>query len=109
MVSKSVIEDPRTTGQGPRTFDHMDTFSTGDGELFSDPSANHARAYFATKPRALTDKIATVPEAVARLAHDGEYPAGGAVGCHRIPTAVAHDILRQGRQVLRCAGHTATH
>src|SRR5438445_1345495 len=109
MVSKSVIEDPRTTGQGPRTFGHMDTFSTGDGELFSDPSANHARAYFATKPRALTDKLTTVQEAVARLVHDGEYLAVGGFGCDRIPTAVVHEILRQGRQNLRFAGHTATH
>src|SRR5438874_2817917 len=109
MVSKSVIEDPRTTGQGPRTFGHMDTFSTGDGELFSDPSANHARAYFATKPRALTDKLTTVQEAVARLVHDGEYLAVGGFGCARIPTAVVHEIVRQERQNLRFAGHTATH
>src|SRR5437667_759779 len=109
MVSKSGIEDPRTTGHGLRTFVHMDTYCTGDGELFSDPSANHARAYFATKPRALTDKLTTVPEAVARLVHDGEYLAVGGFGCDRIPTAVVHEILRQGRQHLRFAGHTASH
>src|SRR6266446_1247675 len=87
----------------------MNTLSQGDGELFSDPSANHARAYFATKPRALTDKLTTVQEAVARLVHDGEYLAVGGFGCDRIPTAVVHEILRQGRQNLRFAGHTATH
>ena len=87
----------------------MDILSQGDGELFSDPSANHARAYFATKPRALTDKLTTVKDAVTRLAHDGDYLAIGGFGCDRIPTAVVHEIVRQGRQNLRFAGHTATH
>jgi glutaconate CoA-transferase subunit A len=87
----------------------MNTLSQGDGELFSDPSANHARAFFAAKPRALTDKLTTVAEAVARLVHDGDYLAIGGFGCDRIPTAVVHEILRQGRQDLRFAGHTATH
>ena len=45
----------------------MNVLSQGDGQLFSDPSANHARAHFAAKPRALTDKRTTVQEAVARL------------------------------------------
>src|SRR5438105_15199490 len=87
----------------------MDILSQGDGELFSDPSANHARAYFATKPRALTDKLTTVKDAVTRLAHDGDYLAIGGFGCDRIPTAVVHEILRQGKQNLSFAGHTATH
>src|SRR5438309_12085339 len=87
----------------------MDILSQGDGELFSDPSANHARAYFASKPRALTDKLTTVKDAVTRLAHDGDYLAIGGFGCDRIPTAVVHEILRQGKQDLRFAGHTATH
>src|SRR5581483_1679824 len=33
----------------------------------------------------------------------------GGFGCDRIPTAVVHEILRQGKQNLRFAGHTATH
>jgi glutaconate CoA-transferase subunit A len=87
----------------------MNILSQGDGQLFSDPSANHARSYFAAKPRALTDKVTTVKEAVARLIHDGDYLAIGGFGCDRIPTAVLHEILRQQRQDLRFAGHTATH
>ena len=87
----------------------MNVLSQGDGQLFSDPSANHARAHFAAKPRALTDKRTTVQEAVARLVHDGDYLAIGGFGCDRIPTAVLHEILRQGQQNLRFAGHTATH
>src|SRR5438477_2332713 len=87
----------------------MDSLSQGSGALFSDPSANHAREFFATKSRALTDKVTTVADAVSRLVHDGDYLAIGGFGCDRIPTAVVHEILRQGRQELRFAGHTATH
>jgi len=87
----------------------MDSISQGTGTLFSDPSANHARAAFAAKPRALTDKLTTVAEAVARLVHDGDYLAIGGFGAARLPMAVCHEILRQGKQNLRFAGHTATH
>src|SRR5215813_7840732 len=87
----------------------MNTLSQGTGALFADPSANRARAAFANKPRALTDKLTTVKDAVARLVGDGDYLAIGGFGCDRIPTAVVHEILRQGRQNLRFAGHTATH
>ena len=87
----------------------MDILSRGSGALFSDPSANRAREFFATKPRALTDKLTTAPEAVARLVQDGDYLAIGGFGCDRIPTAVVHEILRQGKQNLSFAGHTATH
>jgi glutaconate CoA-transferase, subunit A len=87
----------------------MNNFPKGDGELLSDPSANHARAYFAGKPRALTDKLTTVEVAVRNLVQDGAYLAIGGFGGARIPTAVAHEILRQGKQNLRFAGHTATH
>src|SRR5437867_6003032 len=87
----------------------MNLLSRGEGALFADPSANHARAFFAGKPRALTDKTSTVADAVARLVEDGDYLAVGGFGCDRIPTAVVHEILRQRKQNLRFAGHTATH
>jgi glutaconate CoA-transferase, subunit A len=81
----------------------------GDGVLFTDPSANHARAWFATRPRVLTDKVTTVADAVARLVSDGDYLAIGGFGTNRLPTAVVHEILRQGKQRLGFAGHTSTH
>jgi glutaconate CoA-transferase subunit A len=81
----------------------------GSGQLFSDPSANRARAGFAAKPRALTDKLTSVADAVSRLIHNGDYLAIGGFGADRIPTAIVHEILRQGQQDLRFAGHTATH
>lgn len=87
----------------------METLSQGNGPLFTDPSADRARAFFACKPRALTDKATTVKDAVARLVADGDYAAIGGFGSDRLPTAVLHEILRQGKQNLGLAGHTATH
>lgn len=87
----------------------MTALSRGQGALFSDPSSDRARAAFAAKPRARSDKLTTVADAVARLVQDGDYLAIGGFGCDRIPTAVVHEILRQGKQNLRFAGHTATH
>lgn len=87
----------------------MNWLSRGDGPLFSNPSANRARQDFAAKPRALTDKVTTVADAVARLVRDGDYLAIGGFGGDRIPTAVVHEIVRQRKQNLSFAGHTATH
>jgi glutaconate CoA-transferase subunit A len=83
--------------------------SQGEGPLFTDPSANRAREYFASKPRALSDKVTTIQEAVARLVQDGDYLAVGGFGSDRLPTAVLHEILRQNKRDLSLAGHTATH
>jgi glutaconate CoA-transferase subunit A len=87
----------------------MEALPSGIGPLFSDPSSDRARAAFAAKPRALVPKVTTVADAVKRLVHDGDYLASGGFGCDRIPTAVCHEILRQGMQNLAFAGHTATH
>jgi glutaconate CoA-transferase subunit A len=83
--------------------------SQGDGILFTDPSANRARDFFAGKPRALIDKLTTVADAVHRLVKDGDYLAIGGFGSDRLPTAVLHEILRQQKLDLGLAGHTATH
>lgn len=87
----------------------MNVLSRGQGALFNDPSSEAARADFARKSRAKTDKLTTVNDAVARLVNDGDYLAIGGFGVNRIPTAVVHEIVRQGRQGLRFAGHTSTH
>src|SRR5436190_7777533 len=81
----------------------------GSVPLFVDPSAERLRAALRDKPRALTDKLTTVQEAVGRLVHDGDYLAIGGFGCDRLPVAVVHEILRQRKQNLAFAGHTATH
>ena len=77
--------------------------------LFSSPDSESARAAFARKPRGLVDKVMTVAEAVGRFVRDGDYFASGGFGVNRIANAVLHEILRQGRQNLSFAGHTATH
>src|SRR5262245_66021465 len=82
---------------------------TPAGRLFSDPDPDAARAVFAAKPRALADKRQTVTEAVSRYVGDGDYLAIGGFGVNRIPTAIVHEILRQGKQDLSFAGHTSTH
>ena len=65
--------------------------------LFSRPDSDAARAAFAQKPRGLVDKVMTVTEAVQRFVRDGDYFASGGFGVNRIPTAILHEILRQGR------------
>jgi glutaconate CoA-transferase subunit A len=79
------------------------------GKLFVDPDVDRAREYFRKKPRALTDKTTTVKAAVAQLIHDGDYVATGGFGTNRIPAAVLHEIVRQGRKNLGLSGHTTTH
>src|SRR5437764_150550 len=87
----------------------MQSLPSGTRPLATDPSVDRAREFFAGKPRALTDKVTAVADAVARLVCDGDYLAVGGFGSDRLPTAVLHEILRQGKQNLRLAGHTATH
>jgi len=87
----------------------MESPPQGGGVLFTDPSADKARLAFVNKPRALCDKLTDVADAVRRLVHDGDYLAVGGFGSVRIPTAVLHEILRQSKQNLSLAGHTATH
>jgi glutaconate CoA-transferase subunit A len=87
----------------------MNSLPRGEGELFTDPSSERARQAFAAKPRGCTDKLTTVAEAVARLVQDGDYLAIGGFGADRLPIAVVHEIVRQGKQNLAFSGHTATH
>lgn len=87
----------------------MSSLPQGQGPLFTDPSANNARAVFRAKPRAQVNKVTSVALAVRQLIHDGDYLAIGGFGADRLPTAVLHEILRQNKQDLSLAGHTATH
>ena len=78
-------------------------------ELFMPPDVDAAREYFRAKPRRMESKLTSVAEAVAQYLHDGDYIAIGGFGTNRIPTAVLHEIVRQGRKNLGVSGHTATH
>lgn len=87
----------------------MDVIAQGVGKIFTDPDADKARAFFRTKNRKLESKLMNVKEAVEKFVHDGDYLCLGGFGANRIPTAVAHEILRQGRKNMGFAGHTSTH
>ncbi len=82
---------------------------SGQGPLFSVPDCDAARRWFRFKPKGLHDKVMSVAEAVTRFVSDGDYLASGGFGGDRIATAVLHEIVRQQRQDLAFAGHTATH
>jgi glutaconate CoA-transferase subunit A len=81
----------------------------GQGPLIGNPDCELARQAFKGKPRAMTDKVCSVAEAVTRLVADGDYLASGGFGGDRIATAALHEIVRQRKQNLSFAGHTATH
>ena len=82
---------------------------TTSGPLFRPPDCDAARQWFRDKPKGMTDKLMSVSEAVTRFVHDGDYLASGGFGGDRIATALLHEIVRQRKQQLSFAGHTATH
>ena len=74
---------------------------------FEPPAA--LREYRRENRKPMSDKRCSAREAVERLIHDGEYLGIGGFGTNRIPTAIVHEIMRQGRKGLAFAGHTASH
>ena len=87
----------------------MEMVRSGMGEHFQTFDADGLRGFRRAKDRSLSNKLTTVREAVARFVTDGSYVAVGGFGTNRIPTALLHEIIRQGRQHLGLSGHTATH
>ena len=87
----------------------MEILEEGIGKLFTDPDPDKAREFYRKKSRKMKNKLMTVKEAVEKFVYDGEYLGIGGFGANRIPTAVCHEILRQGRKEMGFAGHTATH
>jgi glutaconate CoA-transferase, subunit A len=87
----------------------VEVIDQGTGKIFTDPDADKARAFFRTKNRKLESKVMSVKEAVEKFVHDGDYLTLGGFGANRVPIAVAHEILRQGRKNMGFAGHTSTH
>ena len=77
--------------------------------MFVQPDCDQARESFRAKPKHLADKVLPVTEAVERFVSDGDYLASGGFGGNRICTALLHEIVRQQKQDLGFAGHTATH
>ncbi len=77
--------------------------------MFSDPDCQRAREAFRAKPCARVEKVMDVAEAVRLFVKDGDYLASGGFGGDRIATAALHEVVRQNKQNLSFAGHTATH
>ena len=82
---------------------------SGLNQIFTDPDPDNARAFFRNKSRAMKSKMSTVQEVVKTMMKDGDYIAIGGFGANRIPTAILHEIVRQGKKHLGFAGHTSTH
>ncbi|MCU0576686.1 MAG: CoA transferase subunit A [Desulfobacterota bacterium] len=89
--------------------DNNFVLNSGQNELFTNPDADAAREVFRKKSRALKPKLSTAEEVVRTMVQDGDYIAIGGFGANRIPTAILHEIVRQGKKHLGFAGHTSTH
>ncbi len=87
----------------------MKILAQGTKRLIADPDPERAREAFRSKTRALVPKVMTVSQAVSRFVKSGDYLVVGAFGAVRIPTAILHEIARQGITGLKFGGHTATH
>jgi len=81
----------------------------GRGRIFTEIDPDQLRDFFRKKPKKMESKLTNVAEAVKNFIHDGDYIAVGGFGGVRIPTAVLHEIVRQGKKNLGFSGHTATH
>ncbi|MBT3234736.1 MAG: CoA transferase subunit A [Bdellovibrionales bacterium] len=87
----------------------MKILNQGEGELFMPYKASEERINFKDKSRREINKLTRVKQAISNFVHDGDYIAIGGFGADRIPTALIHEIVRQGRKNLGLSGHTATH
>jgi glutaconate CoA-transferase, subunit A len=85
------------------------TLKNGKGELFTNVDPDKMRAFVRSKNKKMVSKVTTVKEAVEKLVSDGDYVAVGGFGGVRIPVAVIHEIIRQGRKNLGFSGHVSTH
>lgn len=81
----------------------------GKGPVFTDPDPDAMREVFQGKSRRLESSVMSVKEAVSQFVHDGDYIGVGGFGSNRIPTAILHQIVRDGIKELGFAGHTSTH
>lgn len=86
-----------------------DILKNGTGDIFTDVDPDKMRAFIRKKNKKMVSKVTTVEEAVKNLVEDGDYLAVGGFGGVRIPTAVIHEILRQGKKDLGFSGHVSTH
>lgn len=81
----------------------------GRGPLFQTPDCDAARQWFRQRPKRQVDKVTSVSAAIRDHVRDGDYLGSGGFGGDRIATALLHEVVRQRKQWLAFAGHTATH
>jgi len=81
----------------------------GSGEIFTELNVDKMRDFFRHKNKRMVDKKTTVKEAIKKYVNDGDYIATGGFGGVRIPAALIHELLRQGKKELGFAGHVSTH
>lgn len=81
----------------------------GIGTIFTDVDPDAMRAEFRHKNKRMVSKMTTLKEAIEKYVKDGDYLAIGGFGGVRIPTALIHELVRQGRKDMGFAGHVATH
>jgi glutaconate CoA-transferase, subunit A len=92
-----------------RAYEVVTMNDSSRGPLFALPDCDAAREWFRSKDKRLIDKRMTVGAAIGRFVNNGDYLASGGFGGDRIATALLHEIVRQKKQNLGFAGHTATH
>ncbi len=81
----------------------------GKGELFTDPNVEKAREFFSKKKATAKNKLVSVSDAIRTFVKDGAYITTGGFSTNRIPTALLHEIVRQGRKDLGLSAHAMTH
>jgi acyl CoA:acetate/3-ketoacid CoA transferase alpha subunit len=88
----------------------LDILQEGCGELIGwhDPDENR-QWILENKSRDLFDKRMSVPQAVEKFVHDGDFVAFGGFGHIRIPMSLVYEIIRQRKTNLQLAGKTAVH
>lgn len=83
----------------------MDIIESGLGELFQKPDPHGFREYVHRhKSQAMTDKLMSEQEAVARFVNDGDYLGTELYGTVRAPMSLTREVIRQGKKHLRLAG-----
>lgn len=88
----------------------MDVIESGTGELLCTTTPEEAREWMRReKERKLVDKIMSAKDAVKKFIHNGSYVSIGGFGQVRISMPIIHEMIRQGKKNLKCAGHTAVH
>ena len=87
----------------------MKVLESGVAELFAKPEPYAFREWVHKhKTQAMTDKLMTEQEAVAKLVADGDSLGTELYGTVRAPMSLIREIIRQGKKHLRVAGQGIT-